>query len=171
MSIAPDHPGVAEALRGESGTTYIEQDNVEHVIAYSPITPAGWALITEEEWEMVVSPSLQLTQMAPLVIVPVFILTLIALWFVASRIVQPLQKLESKAAALAWGDFEAIQDSVGGISEVQHLQKELTEMSRKYRPRRKACVTISARSLLNRRKSASAWPGSCMTTRSNLGSL
>lgn len=130
-NITPDHPGVAEALRGESGTTYIKQEKVEHVIAYSPIRPTGWALITEEEWEMVVSPSLQLTQMAPLVIVPAFILALIALWFVASRIVQPLQKLESKAAALAWGDFEAIQDSVGGISEVQHLQKELTEMSRK----------------------------------------
>jgi signal transduction histidine kinase len=82
---------------------------------------------------MVVSPSLQLTQMAPLVIVPAFILALIALWFGAKQIVQPLQKLESKAAALAWGDFNAIQESVGGISEVQHLQTELTEMARKVR--------------------------------------
>jgi len=88
-------------------------------------------LITEEEWEKVISPSLQLTQMAPLVLVPAFILALVAIWFGAKQIVQPLQKLESKAAALAWGDFEAIQDSVGGISEVQHLQMELAEMSRK----------------------------------------
>ena len=80
---------------------------------------------------MVISPSLQLTQMAPLVIVPAFILAVIAIWFGAKQIVQPLQKLESKAAALAWGDFEAIQEPVGGISEVQHLQMELTEMSRK----------------------------------------
>jgi signal transduction histidine kinase len=130
-NIPSDHAGVAEALRGESGTTYIKQSNVEHVVAYSPVAPTGWALIAEEEWEMVTSPSLQLTQMAPLVIVPAFILALIALWFVASRIVQPLQKLESKAAALAWGDFEAINDSVGGISEIQHLQMELTEMTRK----------------------------------------
>lgn len=129
--IHPDHPGVSEALRGESGTTYLQQGNVEHVIAYSSIPPTGWALVTEEEWEMVTSPSLQLTQMAPLVIVPAFILALIALWFVASRIVQPLQKLESKAAALAWGDFETIKEPVGGISEVQHLQMELAEMSRK----------------------------------------
>lgn len=126
-----DHPGVVEALRGESGTTYLKKDKVEHVVAYSAIAPTGWALITEEEWEMVSSPSLQLTQMAPLVIVPAFILALVALWFVASRIVQPLQKLEAKSAALAWGDFEAIKESVGGISEVQHLQMELTEMSRK----------------------------------------
>jgi signal transduction histidine kinase len=39
--------------------------------------------------------------------------------------------LESKAAALAWGDFETIREPVGGISEIQHLQTELMEMSRK----------------------------------------
>ena len=130
-SIHPDHPGVDEALHGESGTTYLKQADVEHVVAYSAISPTGWALVTEEEWEMVASPSLQLTQIAPLVMVPAFILALLALWFVASRIVQPLQKLEAKAAALAWGDFETIREPVGGISEIQHLQTELTEMSRK----------------------------------------
>jgi signal transduction histidine kinase len=130
-SLMPDHPGVTEALRGESGTTYLKQDKVEHVVAYSSVTPVHWALITEEEWEMVTSPSLQITQLAPLVLVPAFILALLALWFVATRIVQPLQRLETKAAALAWGDFDAIKDPVGGISEIQHLQKELAEMSQK----------------------------------------
>jgi signal transduction histidine kinase len=72
-----------------------------------------------------------MTQMAPLVLVPAFLLALIALWFGARQIVQPLQKLESKAAALAWGDFNAIGQSVGGISEVRHLQMELAEMARK----------------------------------------
>ncbi|MBI2331894.1 MAG: hypothetical protein HYU84_07025, partial [Chloroflexi bacterium] len=130
-SLASDHPGVMEALGGESGVLYVKKDSAEHVVAYSPIETAGWALITEEEWEMVISPSLQLTQMAPLVVVPAFILALIAIWFGAKQIVQPLQKLESKAAALAWGNYEAIKEPVGGISEVQHLQMELTEMSRK----------------------------------------
>lgn len=130
-SIHPDHPGVSDALRGKSGTTYLKQGNTEHVVAYSSVTSTGWGLITEEEWEMVTSPSLQLTQVAPLVIVPAFILALLALWFMASHIVQPLQKLESKAAALAWGDFETIKEPVGGILEIQHLQKELTEMSRR----------------------------------------
>lgn len=130
-SLAFDHPGVAEALRGESGTRYVQVGNSEHVIAYSPVAPTGWALITEEAWQAVVSPSLQTTQLAPLVLVPAFILALIALWFVVRQIVQPLQRLESKAAALAWGDFSTIKEPVGGISEVLHLQKELTEMARK----------------------------------------
>ena len=130
-SLPADHAGVAEALRGESGTRYIQVEDSEHVIAYSPIPSTGWALITEEAWQAVVSPTLQVTQMAPLVLVPAFILALVALWFGAKQIVQPLQRLESKAAALAWGDFDAIQESVGGISEVRHLQRELTEMARK----------------------------------------
>lgn len=130
-TLEPDHPGVTEALQGESGVLYVKKERTEHVVAYSPIELTGWALITEEEWEMVISPSLQLTQMAPLVMVPAFILALIAIWFGAKQIVQPLQKLESQAAALAWGDFEALKESVGGISEVQHLQMELAEMSRK----------------------------------------
>lgn len=130
-SLAADHPGVAEALRGESGAQYVQMANTEHVVAYSPIPKPGWAVVTEEEWGHVISPSLQLTQLAPLVFVPIFILALIALWFGARQVIQPLQKLEAKAVALALGDFESIHESVGGISEVQQLQKELAEMSRK----------------------------------------
>ncbi|MGE5250130.1 MAG: histidine kinase [Bacteroidota bacterium] len=130
-ALPADHPGLAEALRGETGTTYLQRGAAEHVLAYSAVPITGWAVITEEEWQKVVSPSLQVTQMAPLVLVPAFILALLALWFVARRIVQPLQRLETEAAALAWGDFEAIKEPVGGIPEVQHLQRELGEMSRR----------------------------------------
>ncbi len=130
-NLPADHPGVAEALRGESGTSYIQMEDSEHLIAYSPVPSTGWALITEEAWEAVISPSLQATQIAPLVLVPAFIIALVALWFGARQIVRPLQRLESKAAALASGDFEAIRDPVGGISEVRHLQMELADMARK----------------------------------------
>ena len=130
-SLSAGHPGLAEALRGESGTHYVPANGVEHVVAYSPIASTGWALITEEDWQAVSNPSLRLTQVAPLVVVPAFVLALLALWFGARQIVQPLQRLEAKAAVLAWGDFSAIREPVGGISEVQHLQMELTEMARK----------------------------------------
>jgi len=130
-SLDPNHPGVVSALAGKSGVLYVKKGDTEHVVAYSPIELTGWALVTEEEWKMVISPSLQLTQMAPLVLVPAFILAIVALWFGTRQIVQPLQKLESQAAALAWGNFQAIQEPVGGISEVRQLQMELIEMSRK----------------------------------------
>jgi len=131
QNLAADHPGITEALSGKSGTSYLEVDNSEHVISYSPIRAIGWALITEEAWEVVVSPSLRITQMAPLVLVPAFLLAVFALWFGARKIVQPLQRLEAKAAAVAWGDYETIKEPVGGISEINQLQHELQEMARK----------------------------------------
>ncbi len=126
-----DHPGIAEALAGESGTTYVQVGGSEHVVAYSPIAPMGWALVLEEPWDLVATPTLRASQMAPLILVPVLILALVAFWFGARQIVRPLQALESKAATLAWGDFKAIETPVGGIEEIRQLQAELVHMARK----------------------------------------
>jgi two-component system sensor histidine kinase UhpB len=91
----------------------------------------GWALALEEPWETVDTPTLRTTQLAPLVLVPVLLLTLLALWFGLRWIVKPLQDLESKAATLAWGEFNAIEQPVGGITEIRRLQTELIHMARK----------------------------------------
>jgi len=128
---AAAHPGVAEALRGESGVTYRQMDDSEHVVTYSPIAPLGWALVLEEPWETVDTPTLRTTQIAPLVLVPVLLLALLALWFGLRWIVKPLQALEAKAATLAWGEFSAIEQPVGGINEIRRLQAELIHMARK----------------------------------------
>jgi len=126
-----EHPGVADALRGESGTTYLTIDGEEHVIAFSPISPVGWALVIEEPWREVTDPLLRATELAPLVLIPVLAIALVALWFGLRQIVQPLQSLEQKATELGWGDFGAIEEPVGGISEIQRLQTELIHMAQK----------------------------------------
>ncbi len=130
-----DHPGVKEALRGESGTTYMQQtvDSSEHVVAFSPIAPLGWALIVEEQWDRVDNPLLRTTQFAPLILIPPFLLSVITLWFGVRQIVRPLQTLAARATALAWGRFEAIEPPVDGIAEVRHLQTELIHMAHKVR--------------------------------------
>jgi signal transduction histidine kinase len=124
------HAGVAEALDGQSGATYQRVGDSEHVVAYSPVEPFGWALVSEEPWEMVDTPMLRTTQAAPLVLAPVLILALVALWFAARQIIRPLQNLETKSAQLASGDFQAIEETVGGIAEIRHLQGELIHMAR-----------------------------------------
>lgn len=125
------YPGVTEALRGDSGTTYISVGGDEHVIAFSPITPVNWALVFEEPWRAVADPLLRTTEMMPLILVPVLIIAILGLWFGVRQIVQPLQSLEQKATELAWGDFEAIEEPVGGIDEIQRLQTELIHMAHK----------------------------------------
>lgn len=129
--VAASHPGVLEALRGESGSTYIQVGAGEHVVAYSPISPFGWALVVEEPWEAVTSPLLRATEYAPLVLIPILILALVTLWFGTRLIIQPLRSLEGKASALGWGQFEAIEEPVGGIAEIRHLQTELISLAGK----------------------------------------
>jgi two-component system sensor histidine kinase UhpB len=125
------HPGVVDALRGESGTTYLSAEDGEHVIAYSPIAPVGWGLVIEEPWRAVADPMLRTTELGPLVMVPILFIALVGLWFGVRQIVQPLQSLEQKAIELAWGDYDAITTPVGGISEIQRLQSELIHMAQK----------------------------------------
>jgi len=124
-----EHAGITEALNGERGATYQRIGDSEHVVAYSPVEPLGWALVSEEPWEMVDTPMLRTTQAAPLVLAPVLILALVALWFAARQIIRPLQDLETKAAQLAFGDFQAIEDTVGGIAEIRRLQAGLIHMA------------------------------------------
>lgn len=130
-AIGQEQPGVIEALRGESGTTYLTVVGEEHVIAFSPIEPVGWALVTMEPWRGEADPLLSATGQAPLLLVPVLVLALVVLWFGARQIVQPLQALAQKATRLGWGDFAAIQEPVGGINEIQRLQTELVHMAQK----------------------------------------
>lgn len=125
------HPGVAEALGGESGTTYRSVGGEEHVIAFSPIEPVGWALVVEEPWHIVADPMLRATEQAPLLVVPVLLLTVLVLWWGIRQIVQPLQTLERQATQLGQGDFAAIEAPVGGIHEIQRLQIQLVQMAHK----------------------------------------
>jgi signal transduction histidine kinase len=125
------HPGVTGAQRGDSGTNYLSVGDSEHVVAFSPIPPLNWALVIEEPWQAVADPLLRTTEFAPLMLAPVLVVALISLWFGARQIVQPLQSLEQKATKLAWGDYEAIKESVGGIDEIRRLQTELIHMAQK----------------------------------------
>lgn len=128
-----EHPGVISALRGERGTTYVPVDGDEHVVAFSPVPPVGWALVVEESWQAVADPLLHTTEWAPLVLAPLLLVTLLGLGFGVRQIVQPLQSLAEKATALGWGNFAAIETPVGGIVEIQRLQRELVHMAQKVR--------------------------------------
>jgi signal transduction histidine kinase len=126
-----NHAGISEVMGGESGTTIQRVGGSEHVVAYSPVDALGWGLVSEEHWELVDTSMLRTTQLAPLVLAPVLALALAALWFAARQIIRPLQELENRSARLAWGDFQAIEEPVGGISEIRRLQAGLVHMAHK----------------------------------------
>ncbi len=125
-----DHPGVSEALDGGSGSLIIPSQKT-HVTAYSKVPLTDWALVLEEPWESVSSPTLRFSEYAPLLLLPLVVATLMALWFGTNKIVEPLQVLQSRAAKLGWGDYSAIEEPIGGIREIRRLQEELSHLARK----------------------------------------
>ncbi len=125
------HPGVVAALQGQRGTTYLDQDGENRVVAYSALPILGWGLVSEEAWDMVSTPNLRTTQLAPLILAPFLLLMLLALWYGARQIVDPLRKLEERASRLAWGDYQAIQEPVEGLAEIRSLHTELVHMAEK----------------------------------------
>ena len=126
-----DHPGVAEALRGEIGTTFLSVGGDEHVISYAPVNPTGWALVMEEPWREMTDPMLRWTELAPFLLLPILAVALAGLWFGARQVVQPLQQLAERTTALGRGDFNVVRDPVGGIGEIRILQRELVSMARR----------------------------------------
>jgi signal transduction histidine kinase len=126
-----DHAGVQAAIRGETGSTFLPAEDGEHVVAFSSILPTNWGLIIEETWEDVSSPLLDISLITPLSLAPILLVAMFALWFGARRVVQPLRNLENQAEKLASGDYEAIEESAGGIAEIQSLQQTLVSMARR----------------------------------------
>jgi signal transduction histidine kinase len=121
--------GIDAALGLDSGVNYYSASHGEIVITFAPILPPGWSLVIAENWEDTVSPFLNTTQSAPLLLIPLLLLTLLALLFGARQVIQPIQDLEQKAARLARGDFQAIREPVGGIEEIRRLQAGLKHMA------------------------------------------
>jgi signal transduction histidine kinase len=127
------HPGVLNGLEGKSGVLYPntghEKGQGAHVIAYAPIQTTRWVLVLDEAWEDVSSTQLAVTQSAPLVLIPFFLLAVFALLIIIRQVVIPLQKLEKQTQALGDGDFSAVTKQVGGIAEVRSLQVRMAEMA------------------------------------------
>ncbi len=86
-------------------------------------------VLPEETLRIAVNPWLEITLMAPLVLIPPLVFSVGTLWFVTYHILRPLQRLGEQAANLAWGNFEAIRSPVGGIREIQDLQGALVDMA------------------------------------------
>ena len=101
------------------------------IFTVGAIPAGGWTLVqVEQAWDAT-NPWIRYTQAAPLVLLPGILIAGLAVWFGIQRIVRPLQRLEAQATDLAWGNFDPIQQDVGGIEEIQRLQTTLRHMSRR----------------------------------------
>lgn len=125
-----DHAGIRDVMRGEQGAAFHhDAAATELVVGFAPIAPTGWGLIIEEPWEDVVVPMLRYSLVLPLIILLASVIALLAVFFGVRAIVRPLQLLDDRARRLAWGDFGAVRQPVGGVREIENLRQTLERMA------------------------------------------
>ncbi|MBI5651113.1 MAG: HAMP domain-containing protein [Chloroflexi bacterium] len=125
------HAGIVEVMRGESGATFHHADNgAEIVIGYAPIAPTGWGLLVEEPWEEIVAPMFQYSVLLPLMLALAAVVALGAVYFGIRNVIRPLQNLAQAANRIAYGDYRAAEQTVGGVQEIESLRETLDAMAR-----------------------------------------
>jgi signal transduction histidine kinase len=110
-------------LRGEGQPgvfTQQSQGASREVVAYAPLSEAGWGLVVSVPWSQVVQPvQYALTFIALALVLGLLGLTLIVFWAV-NRINQPLERLVQQVRRVTAGDYDS-QVSLSQIREIRAL--------------------------------------------------
>lgn len=125
-----EHEGVNAVIQGKIGATHHrEPDGRELVVGYAPVAGPGWGLIVQEPWEALIAPAMRLSLLAPLTVVVAALMSGLAVTFGLRYVVHPLQALDQQATRVAWGDFSAADEPVGGVQEIEDLRRTLEGMA------------------------------------------
>jgi hypothetical protein len=84
---------------------------------------------------------MSVVEVLPLVLLFVAVVALLAVSFGVVYIVRPLQELDRRAARVAWGDFDADQQPVGGVQEMDDLRATLADGRAHRTTTRRVCAT------------------------------
>lgn len=116
------------------GSTYLrDRAGRELLVSYAPIEPPGWTLIAAEDVRAITSMGMSVVEILPLVLLFVAVVALLAVSLGMLNVVRPLQELARRAARVAWGDFDAIEQPVGGVQEIDDLRVTLAQMAERIR--------------------------------------
>ena len=97
------------------------------------MTPPGWLLVVAEHVHAVDVMGMSVVEVLPLLLLFVALLALVAVSFGVLNVVRPLQELDRRAQRVAWGDFDAVKQPVGGVQEIDDLRATLAQMAERIR--------------------------------------
>lgn len=125
------HDGIAQVIHGVFGATlHRDARGIEFVIGYAPIAPTGWGVVIEEPWANFVDPIFQYSVLLPLALLAAAVLALISIYFGVRNVIRPLHNLAQTANRIAFGNYHAAAQPVGGIREIEELRETLDSMAR-----------------------------------------
>jgi signal transduction histidine kinase len=103
------------------------------VTGQTTVLPPGWQVTIYKDWRELVPPVLTFGNVALVIMGIAVILSLLSAYFGLRNIVWPLQRLDHAVGQVGWGDFAAIQQSVGGVAEIEELRLALARMAEQIR--------------------------------------
>ena len=125
-----DYGGIAQLVEGGQGAAFHHEPGGEEVvIGYAPVPPAEWGLVVQEPWADAVAPLMRVSEWTPIILLLTSVIALLVIFFGVRYIIHPLQELDRRAARVAWGDLDAVQQPVGGVQEIETLRRTLDQMA------------------------------------------
>jgi signal transduction histidine kinase len=117
-----------------TGSIYLrDRQGRELLVSYAHVEPPGWTLATVEDMRTITAMGISAVEVLPLLLLFVAVVALLAVSFGVLSVVRPLQELDRRAARVAWGDFEAVEQPVGGVQEIDDLRTTLAQMAARIR--------------------------------------
>jgi signal transduction histidine kinase len=127
--------GLASAvlLPGPGGQSKVPWGSAQLLVTYARVESPGWTLVTAEDMRAMSSMEISVVEVLPLVLLFVALAALLAVSFGVANVIRPLQELDRRATRLAWGDFDAVKQPVGGVQEMDDLRVTLDQMADRLR--------------------------------------
>jgi signal transduction histidine kinase len=134
--LAVDEAALADlvvASAGTAGAAELRGAAPGLLVTYAPVLPPGWTLVVAEHVHAVDIMGLSVVEVLPLLLLFVALVALLAVSFGVINVVRPLQELDRRAQRVAWGDFDAVKQPVGGVQEMDDLRATLAQMAERIR--------------------------------------
>jgi signal transduction histidine kinase len=127
-------PAIALVAGAETGTVQGRfSDGSPTLASFASVADTGWRVVVEEPVPDVTVPLLRASSTLPILLVAAGFLSLLLIDFSLHTIVQPLRRLAETATKIAWGDWPRLDEDVGGVEEIRHLQNALRDMLERIR--------------------------------------
>jgi signal transduction histidine kinase len=132
--LAVDRAVLGTLPLASAGSTYLrDRQGRELLVSYAHVEPPGWTLATVEDVHTITAMGMSAVEVLPLLLLFVAVVALLAVSFGVLSVVRPLQELDRRAGRVAWGDFDAVEQPVGGVQEIDDLRVTLAQMAERIR--------------------------------------
>lgn len=128
-------------LEGTDGQTLLQLAGEQpilttptHVVtAQATIPTTGWRVVLHESWAGLVPAVLRLDTTIFAAVGLAALASLLAAYFGLRNIVRPLAQLNTAAERIGQGEYDAVQQPVGGVVEIEQLRVALARMAEQVR--------------------------------------